>query len=413
MQHNLSVIDKRALVNNPFFITALLLLSVVPQETGQVVSPIMADIVKAFPDTSATTVSYIISLPSLAGCICAFICGKLSVTVSLKKLSVFGLSAYVIGGFGCGLIENIYWILLCRFVLGVGAGFCIPLTQGLIAEYYDGPKRASMMGYAQAIGCIGAAVFSFAAGYIALINWRSVFLLYLFPIIVLILIAKMLPDTKQNIQVTDTVRKIEWTPGEKRDIDFGVYIFSATGFVGLALYLGFLINISSAIRSGNMGDSSHTGIALAIMSVCTGVSALLFGMVFKAVKVQTLTMVNILFGLTSILIAKASTIHMIYIATAIWGIGTGLNAPCLGIAVSALAKSNHKSFALGILNSASNLGGFAASLVMGILFGIVGAGNYRGYFMTMAILYIIISVFMALFITTIQKKILGNLQTEE
>jgi MFS family permease len=410
MSHNLAVIDKSTLVTNPFFIASILLLSVVPQETGQVVSPIMDNIVKAFPDTSATTISYIISLPSLAGCICALVCGKLSVTVSIKTLSVFGLCAYIIGGSGCGLIENIYWMLSCRFVLGIGAGFCIPLTQGLIAEYYDGAKRASLMGYAQAIGCVGGAIIAYAAGYIALINWRSAFLLYLFPVIVLILIVRMLPDTKQNAVSMETVKEIESVPRKRRDMDFGVYVLAATGFVGLALYLGLLINISSVISSKDLGNSYHAGVALAIMSICTGISALLFGMVFKIGKVQTLTIVNVLFVFTDILIANASSIYAIYIATAVWGIGAGLNAPCLGIAVSALAKKSHKSFALGILNSATSLGGFAASLAMGIMFGIVGADNYRGYFMSMAIVHIMIAIFMALFIATIQKKILDNLQ---
>jgi len=413
MPHNLSVIDKRALVNNPFFITALLLLSVVPQETGQVVSPIMADIMRAFPDTSDTTISYIISLPSLAGCICALICGKLSVTVSLKKLAVFGLCAYIIGGAGGGLIENIYWMLACRFVLGIGFGFCIPLTQGLIAEYYDGTKRASMMGYAQAIGCIGAAIFAFSAGYIALISWRSAFLLYLFPIVVLVLIVKMLPDTKQNALSAETVTEIEKEPGLKSDMDIGVYVFSATGFVGLALYLGMLINLSPAISSRDIGNSSHAGLALAIMSICTGISALLFGMVFKVSKIQTLTIVNILFGVTNILVANASGIYAIYIAMGIYGIATGLNAPCLGMAVSALAKQSHRSFALGILNSATSLGGFAASLAMGIMFGIVGRGNYRGYFMSIALMFIIIAGFMALYIATVQNKILKRLQATD
>jgi MFS family permease len=413
MPHNLTVIDKSALVTNPFFITAILLMSVVPQETGQVVSPIMANIMKAFPNTSATTISYIISLPSLAGCICALICGKLSVTVSIKKLSVFGLCAYIIGGSGCGLIENIYWMLSCRFILGIGFGFCIPLTQGLIAEYYNGARRASMMGYAQAVGCIGAAIFAFAAGYIALINWRSAFLLYLFPIIVLILIVRMLPDTKQNAPSLETVKEVEGVSGEKRNMDFGVYFFSATGFVGLALYLGMLINLSSAISFRGLGNSSHAGIALAIMSICTGISALLFGMVFRVGKVQTLTIVNILFGLTNILIADASSIYVIYVSMGIYGIATGLNAPCLGMAVSALAKTNHKSFALGILNSATSLGGFAASLAMGIMFGIVGAGNYRGYFMSIAIMFIIIAISMALYIATVQNTILRRLQAAE
>jgi MFS family permease len=270
-----------------------------------------------------------------------------------------------------------------------------------------------MMGYAQAMGCIGAAIFAFSAGYIALISWRSAFLLYLFPIVVLVLIVKMLPDTKQNALSAETVTEIEKGPGLKSDMDIGVYVFSATGFVGLALYLGMLINLSPAISSRDLGNSSHAGIALAIMSICTGISALLFGMVFKVSKIQTLTIVNIMFGVTNILVAKASGIYAIYIAMGIYGIATGLNAPCLGMAVSALAKQSHRSFALGILNSATSLGGFAASLAMGIMFGIVGSGNYRGYFMSIALMFIIIAGFMALYISTVQNKILKRLQATD
>jgi MFS family permease len=97
----------------------------------------------------------------------------------------------------------------------------------------------------------------------------------------------------------------------------------------------------------------------------------------------------------------------------IYGIATGLNAPCLGMAVSALAKSSHRSFALGILNSATSLGGFASSLVMGIMFSMVGAGNYKGYFKGIAVIFIIIAFAMALYVATVQKKIMNNLQAPE
>jgi predicted MFS family arabinose efflux permease len=407
-----ATIDKIALTANPFFMAGVLLLSLVPQETGQVVSPIMANIMQAFPHNSPATLSYIMTLPALATCIFAIVCGRLSVTISSKKLALFGLSAYIVGGSTCGLIENAYWMIGCRALLGIGSGFCLPLTQGLIAEYYEGAKRASMMGYAQAIGCIGGAAISLAAGYIALISWRNVFLLYLFPVVVLVMIARMLPHTKLTSPLAGMVKNSEKTLDDKRNIGLGVYVFAAVGFITMANVAGLMINLSPVIRARHLGDSSNAGIALAVMSLWSGVAAGFFGWVFKFFKEHIITMGLILFALTNIMVAKASSIFTIYAAASAWGIAAGLSLPCLGMLVSALAKDAYKSFALAILTSSLNLGVFAASLAMGILFTTLGAGNYNAYFGNTAILFAGLAVAMGIYVTGLRVSVARSLRPE-
>ena len=108
MSVNGKEIEKNAFINNPLFIFSILVFALVPQEVGQVVTPIMGDIMHAFPGTSPNIVSYIMSAPGLATLIfAALVCGRLSVSVSTKTLAMWGLCIYTIGGVAGALVANL------------------------------------------------------------------------------------------------------------------------------------------------------------------------------------------------------------------------------------------------------------------------------------------------------------------
>lgn len=399
-------ISKTSIANNPIFMIAIILMSLVPMETGQAMNPIMGNIVQSFPDVSPSVISFIMSFPALASFIFAIVCGKLSLTHSRKSLTIVGLLFYIIGGTGAILVNNIYWIIGCRFVLGIGAGFCIPLSMGLIAEYYEGGKKANMMGYSTSVGNLGGAVFALAAGFIGVINWHFVFLLYLLPIVILVLLVPLLPNTVPTRNITQETGSTK----EKHKMPVGVYILTAIAFLNFVLTLNVAMNLATMIMFEKMGNSSTAGIASSLMSFACFIAAIFFGRIFKLTKVHAITLAFIFAALSCFLISIATNIFVIYISQVLFGLCTSLLIPALNMSVSALSAESHQSFALGILNGGMNMGVFASSAVMAILFGIVGATNYRGFYTAVAVCFIILAILAGIYVSTIQKKVGTALQ---
>lgn len=375
---------------------AILLVALVPVETGNAVQPALAEISRAL-NVGNVLVGYILSLPALASIIFAIVCGKLSVTVSKKKLVITGLIFYTLGGAGAALIPNIYWILACRFILGIGAGFTIPLVMGLITEFFDDSEKASMMGYSQAVSSFGGAVIGLAAGYIALVNWRFNFLLSLFFIFVIILVVKIMPDIRPG--VTTVIDK----PGEKGKLTPGVFIFTMIGFSAFALAMNLMINMTLFIPEAKLGDASSIGKAISLSSIFSFPAAMIFGRVFKLIRLHTLTLAVFLNVITAFLIANAQSILWIYAAMSIAGVSVGFSMPSYSIAISELVPKSHHSYAFGILNAGMNMGIFTAPLLIPVFFNIAGTGNYRGFFTLITFLYALIAIITFIYITVIKR----------
>lgn len=375
---------------------AILLVALVPIETGNSIQPALAEISKAL-NVSNFLVGNILSLPALASIIFAIVCGRLSVTVSKKKLVITGLIFYTLGGVGAAIIPNIYWILTCRFVLGIGAGFTVPLVMGLITEFFHDSKKASMMGYSQAVSSFGGVAISLAAGYIAMINWRFNFLMSSIFIFVIILVAMILPDKKPVVKTVIDRQK------EKGMLTPGVFIFTLIGFLSFVLAMNMMINMALFVSEANLGDAVSIGKAVSLSSFFSFPAALMFGRIFKLIRLHALTFSIFLNVVVAFLIANAQSILWIYAATTISGIAIGLSMPSYSIAVSELVPRSHHSYAFGILNAGMNMGSFVAPLFIPIFFNIAGAGNYRGFFMIITFIYMLITVITFFYVMSIKR----------
>lgn len=105
--------------------------------------------------------------------------GVFSSHVSRKKLIHAGIVLYIIGGFGGGLANSIPFLLTMRAVLGIGVGILMPLSTGIIADFYTGDEKMKTMGFSSAATNLGAIITTLLAGILASYHWRASFYIYL------------------------------------------------------------------------------------------------------------------------------------------------------------------------------------------------------------------------------------------
>ena len=155
---------------------------------GLAVSPILDDIDKIFPKAGELEVSMLESLPSLMIIPFMLLAGRWSVKRNKIRMLVIGTSIFLLSGIGCILSRTLTELIITSTILGIGAGIIIPLSTGLIVDYFTGDGRVRQLGISSAVNNLTLVVATTAVGYLADIEWHWAFAVYLLPAITLLLI---------------------------------------------------------------------------------------------------------------------------------------------------------------------------------------------------------------------------------
>lgn len=101
---------------------AILSLSLLTVVAGAAVAPALDVIQQHFSGEPVILIQLIISMPALFIAITNLFFGKLCTLFKGRTLTLTGLAFYVVFGCAAGLCPNIYLLLICRALVGVGVG---------------------------------------------------------------------------------------------------------------------------------------------------------------------------------------------------------------------------------------------------------------------------------------------------
>ena len=176
-------------------ITLMCLSSLSTMCTG-VVSPALPIIQKALEADGATDIGLVVKmmvvLPNVFIAIFAPIFGMLAPKIGKLRLLFGALVVYAIAGSSGAFLPTIYHILISRAILGITIAAVLTVVTTLIADYFDGPERSSLIGMQTMFMSVGSTVYGFLAGVLADIGWRNIFFLYAMALIYLPMAIKFL-----------------------------------------------------------------------------------------------------------------------------------------------------------------------------------------------------------------------------
>ena len=161
--------------------------SAVTSLPGLAVSPILGDMNNIFPKASDLEIQMLTSLPSLLIIPFVLLAGRLSRCKDKLPMLYAGLAIFTICGIACLIAKSMSALIIISSILGIGAGMVIPLSTGLVVEYFTGDTRVRQLGYSSAINNLTLVGATALTGYVADINWHLSFLVYLLPGISLLL----------------------------------------------------------------------------------------------------------------------------------------------------------------------------------------------------------------------------------
>lgn len=341
------------------------------------ISPALPQIQDYFAhiNNSEYWVRLILTMPALSIIVGGVVTGQLIDRVGRKTLLIVAvILASLSGGVGY-ILDSLTMLLLTRVVLGFAVATAITSITTLIADYYEDQTRSTLMGLqSTCIASVGVVVLS-VSGVLADISWRTPFLIYLSPLVLVPFMVFWLSEPIHDIKDRKNQQTpIPWAqlPLLTLGVIYGVELLHMFLFYLTPVQLPFYLRASFEL------PASLSGFALSTLTFCQAGISILYGRI-KA----RLTFVNILaiaFGLACfghIIIAMATSFKFIVLGLAISGLGFGLLFPNCKVWLTQAVTPKIRGRALGGLTTAFYIGEFLSPFASQTAIQWVGAsGTY-------------------------------------
>lgn len=371
---------------------AILSISILTIIATAAIAPALSGISKEFSHANPLLVKIIITLPAL---VCIFVSpftDAIAKKFGKKNTLIVATVLYLIGGVLGYFSTDIYFLLITRLILGLGLGITAPMSLAIMGDFFEGKEKANFMGYSSAVSNISAVIATLIVGYLASISWRAVFLIYLCTFITLILILIALPK-KAIYEVVTTNEKDNSKIGKE------VYAYSIIILLGFIIYYTIPTNLSLFLEQKNIGSSEVSGILIAILTLCSFITGMVFGKFVNVFKEYVGFFSFILMTIGFIFMVVLNSIVIITIGIILIGLGFGLTFPYGMYFASKAVSLKHVTLAISIVTTALYIGEFLSPIILDFIAKIIHQNNIIGSFyasILLCILALIISFIIAI-----------------
>jgi len=335
--------------------TTILSMSLLTVMAGAAIAPALGIIRQHFASAPAMLVQLIVSLPALFIILTNLMFLPISRRWRTRRIALTGLLLYVVAGTGCFLADNIYLLLILRAVLGVSVGLIMPLSTGLLALYFPPEQQAWLMGLSAAMNQLGGVVATLLAGFLATIEWRWCFLVYLLGLIAIVLVYIYLPDEKLG---SSNKRGRAFEP--RQLLKFHPSVIGM--LLLMTIFFVFPTNFAITAEYAHLNVSQITLIMVGLDVVAFFIG-LLFGTLMNKCRKGIKYMAPILFLIGYAHYCLESVPYLI-IGSALIGCANGVGVPYLNTIASIKGGKNSATTVMPLLSAALYLGQFISPLIV-------------------------------------------------
>lgn len=292
-------------------LVAILSVSAIVSLPGLAISPILEDLDKIFPSASELEVEMLESLPSLMIIPFMLLAGRWSVSGNKIRLLVIGTAIFFLAGIGSMISRTLIELIVMGAIMGIGAGLIIPLSTGLIVDYFTGEYRVKQLGVSSAVNNLTLVVATLLTGYLADIKWHYAFAVYLLPALTLVLIPA-LSHIKPQLEVYNTANN-------KLNIKQLVVVMI---FYFIITYCSLIVTFNTSYLTAEGGmDSSKSGVIISLFFLAIMAPGFMLNTIKKWLGHLTNFWSLVVMGVGLILISLP---HPLFWRIAIGAIMTGL-----------------------------------------------------------------------------------------
>jgi MFS family permease len=258
-----------------------------------------------------------------------------------------GLTIFLLSGVLYLLSNSINGLIWISALLGVGAGMIIPLSTALISRFFTGNYRTKQFGLVSAISNLTLVVATALTGYLAEINWKLPFTVYLLPVVSLILLPGIYNEEKKD----GVVKGAENSVGDKKVIASGnIMIGPLLGnmwYYFFITYIVLIISLNLPFLLENYGyRSDSSGVLISVFFLAIMLPGFFIGFFkrFLGKGVRFFPLLIMAAGLALLLAFR--TLPTMVLGCFIAGFGYGIAQPLVYDSTVAETPASRASFAL-------------------------------------------------------------------
>ena len=361
---------------------------------GLAVSPISEKLTTIFPKAGDLEIEMLTTLPSLLVIPFILLAGYISNRVGYIKLLYIGLVLFLLSGalyFVCGTMTQ---LVVVSALLGIGAGIIIPLSTALVSMFFSGKERTRQYGLVSAITNIALVVATAVVGWLADVQWRLPFLVYLLAVVPLVLVP--------------AIRRAERgvTPDEGGDdvpaavvgdgIDYRRLVKYMLYYL-LITYLVMAVSINLPFLLGKYGyDSGVSGVVVSLFFLAMMLPGLFINRLLAVVGRSVLLWAMLLIALGLLDVFYNRSLPYVIIGCVAAGFGYGMAQPYIYDVTASLASAQKSTKALALLMSMNYVAIVVAPFLMEWLQGIFRLSGERTPFAINAVIGFVAVLFLVL-----------------
>ncbi|MDF1535800.1 MAG: MFS transporter [bacterium] len=354
----------------------------------------VASITPAFPriiqdlGIEAGRIGLLIIVFTLPGIFLSPFLGILADRFGRKRILVPSLALFAVAGGSCGLVRDFNLLLVLRFFQGAGGSALASLSATVIGDLFEGRARAAAMGYNASVLAVGTAAYPAVGGMLALFGWHYPFLLpfLALPVAWLVFFRMDTPEPSRKQGLSEYLKGAGVILANRRVI--GVFMVSVATFI---ILYGSLLTFFPLLASRRFGASTLAiGLIMSCMSITTGITSTQLGRLTRTFSEASLIKISFLFyGAALAIIPVAPSLEFYLVSSFIFGLGHGMNIPCIMSLMAGYAPMEHRGVLMSVNGTVLRLGQTLGPLVMGLAFTLWGI---TGPFFAGAVLAVLVFV---------------------
>jgi len=294
-----------------------------------------------------------LTIPSIVIAVFAPFLGHLVDKWGRLKPLYLGILLFVLGGSSGLYLDNFYFILAGRALLGVAVALIMTSSTALIGDYFSGEARHKFMSVQGMAVAIGGISFISLGGFLAQVHWSYPFAIYLLPLLFFPFLVKSLYEPKMHKTVAGEI--------EIKSSLIPVYI---TAFLAMVLFYMMPTQLPYFIVNTLHEEPRTIGFVIATAMIFNALTSMQYAKIKARLSyLQIYVVTFVLFGLGLLIMSQASSIVQLFYSTLFMGMAFGLLLVNTNAWFLSEVPASKRGKASGILASSFFFGQFSSPLI--------------------------------------------------
>ncbi|MDR1572783.1 MAG: MFS transporter [Clostridiales Family XIII bacterium] len=365
--------------------------------SDMVVIPAIGGIYGTFYDANAFLLNFVLSGAMLMNVVGAIVGGFLVRVFSKKHLIMASYVLVILSGLFGAAIDNIYYVVAMRVIIGFSYGLAATAITGLIAAVFtDEKERSFVMGSYFGIASLWGLIMSVISGFLAVTDWHHSFYVYLLAVPILALAAAFLPKTPPEGKEKDGLEQGRETSvaggGDREKLPLRFLPAALACVILFTLYFIVVYLIAVYVQEEQLGDSSTAGLLDALIMIGVVVACLLFSAIYMRIRRAVIVIAFLVLAVCYLVLSFSNSVWLSGLMCLFVGASYGLGVSYYMMYASTTVSPRLVSMALGIMNANIGLAGFFSVYVSDLYRTVFNAESLANSFLYVGLTLLICAV---------------------